>query len=101
MRASSLSTRPGSGEDVSVATEVEGAVLGAMFAHDAAAGAGGGSVVSVGVPGPDGCKRAWKSLNGMYGRRPLLDWMCAKCSCIARVERSASHRMRYTRSQAA
>eukprot|EP00965_Chrysotila_dentata_P017001 564302-Pleurochrysis_carterae.AAC.1 len=102
MRASRLSTRPESCEGVGVATEVEGAVFGAVFAHAAEAGAGGGSAADIGMPGPNGCKRACKSLIGTYGRRPLLDWMCAKCSCIAKVmERSASHKMRYTRSHAA
>eukprot|EP00965_Chrysotila_dentata_P105950 3499154-Pleurochrysis_carterae.AAC.1 len=69
MRASKLSTRPESCGGVGVATEVEGEVLGTVLAHGAAAGAGGGSAASVGVPGPNGCKRAWKSLNGTYGRR--------------------------------
>eukprot|EP00965_Chrysotila_dentata_P142171 4700893-Pleurochrysis_carterae.AAC.1 len=40
-------------------------------------------------------------LSGTYGRRLLLDWMWASCSCIARVARSASDRMRYARSQPA
>eukprot|EP00965_Chrysotila_dentata_P175807 5803599-Pleurochrysis_carterae.AAC.1 len=93
MRASRLSTRPESCGGVGVAAEMEGAVLGAVLAHAAATGAGKGSAAGIGVSGPNGCRSACKSLKGTYGRRPLLDWMCVNCSCIARVERSASHRM--------
>eukprot|EP00965_Chrysotila_dentata_P167846 5542811-Pleurochrysis_carterae.AAC.1 len=50
MRASRLSTRPESCEGVGVAMEVGGAVLGAMLAHAAAAGAGGGLPLASGCP---------------------------------------------------
>ena len=72
-RASKLSTRPESRGGAGAVTEVEGAVLGAVIADGAAAGARGGSTANIGVPGPNGRRRAWKSLNGMYGSRPLLD----------------------------
>eukprot|EP00965_Chrysotila_dentata_P048132 1596346-Pleurochrysis_carterae.AAC.1 len=64
-----------------------------MLAHAVATGAGRGSAAGIGVPGPNGCRSACESLNGTYSRRLLLDWMCTKCSCIARVERSASHKL--------
>eukprot|EP00965_Chrysotila_dentata_P122444 4046852-Pleurochrysis_carterae.AAC.1 len=64
MRASRLPNRPEFCEVVGFTTEVEGAVLGAALAHAAGAGAGVGSAAGIEVPGPNGCKRACKSLNG-------------------------------------
>eukprot|EP00965_Chrysotila_dentata_P074775 2470832-Pleurochrysis_carterae.AAC.1 len=73
MRASRLPTRSESCGGVGAATEMEGAGLGARLAFAVVVCAGLGSAAGIGVPSPNGCKSACKSLNGTYGRRPLLD----------------------------
>eukprot|EP00965_Chrysotila_dentata_P191204 6174377-Pleurochrysis_carterae.AAC.1 len=97
MRASRLYTLPEFSEGVGVGVGVECSEL----VHAAAAGAMGVSVAGIGVPSPNGRSSACKSLSGTCGRRLLLDWICASCSCIAKVARIASHKMRYARSQPA
>eukprot|EP00965_Chrysotila_dentata_P221752 6192561-Pleurochrysis_carterae.AAC.2 len=67
--------------------------------HAATASAGAASTAPNEAVWLNGLSNAFKSLGGTYGSEPLFDWTYAKCSCIAKVARSASHKIRYARSQ--
>eukprot|EP00965_Chrysotila_dentata_P222797 6193189-Pleurochrysis_carterae.AAC.2 len=95
MRASRLPIRANSTNGLGAGAEADDS--GPM--HAATAGDGAASTATTGAVWLNGRSNAFKLLGGTYGSEPLLGWTCAECSCIARVARNASHRMRYARSQ--